>query len=1102
MSELNHQAAKKRLAEIKKLGNNSQAINQIQELLAEFPNFIAAWIELGLIYRRQGDRHSALNTFTSALKFAPDNQEIKLKLSAEQLHFNQFDNCRQIVNELLRINPQNVAALIRLGEIYHQQQKRTEALQLFEQALAIDPQAIWASIHLATELKHFGRFDEAAQQLQQALEYHPHNFKLLMKLGALERQRHQQEAASKWFSLAIKKATNSQENIQAQLSAIEALIAVNNINEALQNLQSILNNSPNNIRAKLIYGSLLKQQLDFKSAVKIYRDIITLDPKHLQAHLELANCLSEMGNNQAALDIMQTAQSFYPHELQVYKKIGDLYRNQKNRSQALVYYQKSLEIAPQNLTAQLDVAIGLKELNDLEEATRQINLILETYPNNFYALMQMGQLEHKRQQLDSAWQYFQRAKENYPEKIEPYLSEINVLYDLGRLETAQSHLEILQQKYPNNYKILIYSGKMTRKLGQRETALHWFRLAQNQASNLAQALEAELLAIEEIRDLGRLNEALELIEAIINKFPAYTRAQTIKGNILQKIPNLLAAAEVYKNILAAEPEHLHSHIELARIYSYLGQVETAITFLETTHHLLGTNIQVLIQLGFLNQALENWQAAGQWYQTICDEYPEQHHGYCLLAELFFLQGETETALDLLHKAQVKIPNSVHILIKLIEIQTRLGNLDLNHQLLKDGLIRFPNNIKLLWQLCSLHMAQGNYHTALNVLDRISTDNQDWLRKTAELRGNIYFYQYDYQQAEIHLRTAISLAPVANNSARTRLANILMLTGRIEAAHQEFKIATQELNLKTPPGKASVPLRGHAAMLINELRINPPLLQKLQITQQKTKSEKILELGSLLAQEPTYLGTALYLAKELRHQGIFAALQESLAKNSAHLPAIPKTIIQFWDEPEPPIEVQRICQSWIEHNPEYKYIRFSLPQAIAFLEEHYNAQVLQAFANCDEPATQADFFRLAYLNKMGGFYADADDLCRQSLDAIVNLNPELVILQEEVACFGNNFLGCIPGQSMIRTAFYQAVNNLAAYCNESPWFKTGPGLLTSVVCSGLVPYLAYQDYQMWPRLLVLTQTELRKIIYEHISLAYKRTDKGWQHKAYQRRIKNG
>ena len=140
--------------------------------------------------------------------------------------------------------------------------------------------------------------------------------------------------------------------------------------------------------------------------------------------------------------------------------------------------------------------------------------------------------------------------------------------------------------------------------------------------------------------------------------------------------------------------------------------------------------------------------------------------------------------------------------------------------------------------------------------------------------------------------------------------------------------------------------------------------------------------------------------------------------------------------------------------------------------------------------------------MGGFYADADDLCRQSLDAIVNLNPELVILQEEVACFGNNFLGCIPGQSMIRTAFYQAVNNLAAYCNESPWFKTGPGLLTSVVCSGLVPYLAYQDYQMWPRLLVLTQTELRKIIYEHISLAYTRTDKGWQHKAYQRRIKNG
>ncbi|MEM6613535.1 MAG: glycosyltransferase, partial [Cyanobacteria bacterium P01_C01_bin.72] len=354
------------------------------------------------------------------------------------------------------------------------------------------------------------------------------------------------------------------------------------------------------------------------------------------------------------------------------------------------------------------------------------------------------------------------------------------------------------------------------------------------------------------------------------------------------------------------------------------------------------------------------------------------------------------------------------------------------------------------------------------------------------------------QAELHYRQAIAIAPIST-VARSRLATILMLTGRINEAREQFQLATAELNRKTPPGKVAVPLRSHPAMVTNELRINPPLLKKLQLAQQIQGYDRILELGSLLTLEPTYLGTSLYLARDLRQQGIFAGIEKALSQNPSNYPTIPKRIVQFWDEPEPPAEITRVCQSWLDHNPDYEYTRFSLNTAIAFLHEHYDKQVFKAFKNCDQPATQADFFRLAYLNKMGGFYADADDLCRQSLDWLVELQPELVVLQEDFSCIGNNFIGCIPGQTMIRTAFYQAVHNLAEYCNEGPWFKTGPGLMTSVVASALVPYLTYTDYRMYPRLLVLSQTQLRKQINQHLSLAYKRSEKSWHRNAYYRRV---
>jgi tetratricopeptide (TPR) repeat protein len=891
MSKSNYQIKQERLFDIKKLGDTSAAITQIQELLGEFPDFILGWIELGLIYRRLGDRQSALSTFEEAIKLHPNNQVLKLELSSEQLYFNQLEACRKNLQELLEANPKNESAIIRLGIISRKENNRKKALTLFKKALKLNPENIYANIHVATELRYFERFDQAEEQLKTAIKNHP---------------------------------------------------------------------------------------------------------------------------------------------------------------------------------------------------------------NHFNILMQLGELAQTRQKLYVALEYFQKAIENYPESIEPQLSKISVFRDLDRFDEAKNNLKILKESHPEDARILIHLGQIERRLGQREKALQWFRLAQEKASSPDQKLEYQILAIEELRDLGRLDEAIKLIDAIIQKFPDHIRAQMVKGSIVQRKPNLIEAANLYKSILSHEPHHLNSRIQLARIYSQSGQVETAITLLEETYQLLGANIQILMQLGSLNQALEDWETARQWYQKACQEYPDNPQGYCDLANLMFLEGETESAIQLLEKAQVKIPNSVPIIIKLIEFKMRLGNFYLSQKNLRDWLNRFPDNIQLLWQLCRVHMEQGDYSEALDVLDKISTDNQEWMRRTEHLRANIYLHQYDYKTAEEHFRKVISLAPIAVGE-RNQLACILMATGRIDQARQELKIATEELNIKMPPGKSAVPLKSHAAMVTNELRINPPLLAKLQKAQQETEYEKLLALSSLLTQEPTYLGTALYLARELREQGIFDEIQPALSKNSTNIPSIPKRIVQFWDEPEPPPEVQRVCQSWIDLNPEYEYTRFSLATAIAFLKEHYDEKVLKAFANCDQPATQADLFRLAYLNKMGGFYADADDQCRQSLDILVNLSPELVVLQEVFACIGNNFIGCIPGQNMIRIAFDQAVNNLIDYSNESPWFKTGPGLLTSAVCSGLVPYLTYKDYQMWPRIFVLTQAQLKKMINQHIPLAYKRTNKSWQNDAYRRRI---
>lgn len=82
--------AKERLSAVKKLKDNATAITQIEDILNDHPRYVGGWIELGLRYRQQGDRASALKTFESASKLHPRHQKIRLELSTEQLFLQPF----------------------------------------------------------------------------------------------------------------------------------------------------------------------------------------------------------------------------------------------------------------------------------------------------------------------------------------------------------------------------------------------------------------------------------------------------------------------------------------------------------------------------------------------------------------------------------------------------------------------------------------------------------------------------------------------------------------------------------------------------------------------------------------------------------------------------------------------------------------------------------------------------------------------------------------------------------------------------------------------------------------------------------------------------
>lgn len=144
--------------------------------------------------------------------------------------------------------------------------------------------------------------------------------------------------------------------------------------------------------------------------------------------------------------------------------------------------------------------------------------------------------------------------------------------------------------------------------------------------------------------------------------------------------------------------------------------------------------------------------------------------------------------------------------------------------------------------------------------------------------------------------------------------------------------------------------------------------------------------------------------------------------------IPHTLVQFWDNAGTiPSDVRKCINSW-EPLDELGFERllFDDKSARYFIANNFNKHHLDAFDRCNHPAMRADYFRLCYLLKNGGFYIDADDVYK-GLDIGTYFNDDKLKLQP--LCYD------ISTDSMVNTADFlckiKCSKNLIFYVNNDP-----------------------------------------------------------------------
>ncbi|MTH80229.1 tetratricopeptide repeat protein [Paracoccus aestuariivivens] len=202
-------------------------------------------------------------------------------------------------------------------------------------------------------------------------------------------------------------------------------------------------------------------------------------------------------------------------------------------------------------------------------------------------------------------------------------------------------------------------------------------------------------------------------------------------------------------------------------------------------------------------------------------------------------------------------------------------------------------------------------------------------------------------------------------------------------------------------------------------------------------------------------------------------------------AIPRRIVQYWDQEEPPAAIAALMKSW-QHVAGYSYQRYNRRTATAFLAERFDMLHVRAFRLANGPSEECDFLRLCLLLADGGIYADADDLLLGDLDELRLKARNVVLYRERFGAIGNNFLATSPGHPLFRRAVDMARESLLARENDLTWSKLGPGLMTRATG---VHLMTERDDD----LAVISEQELARTVQIHMALPYKTTPAYWNSK---------
>ena len=500
-------------------GDRQTAMNLVLSLLQQHPDFAPAIKLKGMLLEESGRTTEATASYEEALKLAPNDGDLLLKVGISKLAAGQKEEAIHLLEHCIRVFPGDGDAHYYLAQAYHLNGQDALALRAIRQSLKAEPDnlSVWqkygellcgtgdcaAGLRWLLKAQHsdatLPRIDYdiaaadyklmdiagAAHHAERAVQSQPNDVTALQLLAIAEVKLARWQEAKIAFAriLAFKS-----DNVDSLLGVGQCDLELKNYPAAIDEFQAVLRLEPTRLLAHFYLSrtyaamgrtadaqheaalhQLMMEQLTFVRSVEGEE---RESPIKAQAHQLLAE-----HREQDALHLYQ--QHFKGTAATVadsYVFVGKLYLFMGNTEDGLRALHHALELQPTVRGAHTYEGILDLKLGDLHRAENEFKAELANDPNYQMAIAEIGEVRYRQGLWSDAAEQLARSRTITPELL--YML-CDSYFHLGKVSDANLTAETAAAYGRNNAELMKELMDLLSRNGQTE-------LVQHLTSNLAQ----------------------------------------------------------------------------------------------------------------------------------------------------------------------------------------------------------------------------------------------------------------------------------------------------------------------------------------------------------------------------------------------------------------------------------------------------------------------------------------------------------------------------------------------------------------------------------------------------------------------------------------